>query len=100
MGEEIHNHADRLFKIIGEAYAVLSDPTKVLNFITMLVIMVLHSFTGTICLYLFFFFWNICSGLTCKNATTEQISCTKAWSGPIKACQHLGCVWGVTSLEA
>ncbi|XP_043806236.1 uncharacterized protein LOC110599645 isoform X4 [Manihot esculenta] len=28
MGEEIHNHADRLFKIIGEAYAVLSDPTK------------------------------------------------------------------------
>ncbi|OAY48487.1 uncharacterized protein LOC110617158 isoform X2 [Manihot esculenta] len=28
IGEEIHNHADRLFKMIGEAYAVLSDPTK------------------------------------------------------------------------
>ncbi|XP_002513529.2 uncharacterized protein LOC8274328 [Ricinus communis] len=28
IGEEIHMHADRLFKMIGEAYAVLSDPTK------------------------------------------------------------------------
>ncbi|XP_050223144.1 uncharacterized protein LOC126673179 [Mercurialis annua] len=28
IGEEVHKHADRLFKIIGEAYAVLSDPTK------------------------------------------------------------------------
>ncbi|WCJ36855.1 Heat shock protein DnaJ with tetratricopeptide repeat [Euphorbia peplus] len=28
IGEEIHKHADRLFKVIGEAYAVLSDPTK------------------------------------------------------------------------
>ncbi|KDP22123.1 hypothetical protein JCGZ_25954 [Jatropha curcas] len=28
IGEEIHKHADRLFKMIGEAYAVLSDPTK------------------------------------------------------------------------
>lgn len=27
-GEKIHNDADRLFKIIGESYAVLSDPSK------------------------------------------------------------------------
>lgn len=26
---EVHESADRLFKIIGEAYAVLSDPPKV-----------------------------------------------------------------------
>lgn len=26
----VHNDADKLFKIIGEAYAVLSDPIKVI----------------------------------------------------------------------
>jgi DnaJ family protein C protein 7 len=26
---EVHKDADRLFKMIGEAYAVLSDPNKV-----------------------------------------------------------------------
>lgn len=29
IAEEVRRHADRLFKIIGEAYAVLSDPAKV-----------------------------------------------------------------------
>ncbi|RWW22994.1 hypothetical protein GW17_00012776 [Ensete ventricosum] len=29
MAEEVHRHADRLFKMIGEAYSVLSDPSKV-----------------------------------------------------------------------
>ncbi|KAJ4839607.1 hypothetical protein Tsubulata_029635 [Turnera subulata] len=28
LGEEVHKEADRLFKMIGEAYAVLSDPIK------------------------------------------------------------------------
>ncbi|CAL9083233.1 unnamed protein product, partial [Musa acuminata var. zebrina] len=29
MAKEVHRHADRLFKMIGEAYSVLSDPSKV-----------------------------------------------------------------------
>ena len=28
---EVHADADRLFKMIGEAYTLLSDPTKVMN---------------------------------------------------------------------
>lgn len=30
IAEEVHKDADNLFKMIGEAYAILSDPTKVL----------------------------------------------------------------------
>lgn len=29
IAEEVYKGADRLFKMIGEAYAMLSDPTKV-----------------------------------------------------------------------
>ena len=29
ISQEVHKDADRLFKMIGEAYAVLSDSTKV-----------------------------------------------------------------------
>lgn len=29
MVDEVHRDTDRLFKMIGEAYTVLSDPTKV-----------------------------------------------------------------------
>ncbi|URE01316.1 DnaJ [Musa troglodytarum] len=32
MAEEVHRHADRLFKMIGEAYSVLSDPSKRLQY--------------------------------------------------------------------
>lgn len=28
IAEEVHKDTDRLFKMIGEAYAVLSDPVK------------------------------------------------------------------------
>lgn len=31
IAEEVHKDADRLFKMIGEAYAVLSDSVKVLH---------------------------------------------------------------------
>lgn len=31
MVDEVHRDTDRLFKMIGEAYTVLSDPTKVLS---------------------------------------------------------------------
>lgn len=37
--EKVHEDADRLFKMIGEAYAILSDPDKVGH---ILVIQVLH----------------------------------------------------------
>ncbi|KAF9592592.1 hypothetical protein IFM89_016043 [Coptis chinensis] len=32
VAEEVHKDADRLFKMIGEAYAVISDPVKALDF--------------------------------------------------------------------
>ncbi|CAL9083297.1 unnamed protein product, partial [Musa acuminata var. zebrina] len=32
MAKEVHRHADRLFKMIGEAYSVLSDPSKRLQY--------------------------------------------------------------------
>lgn len=31
IAEEVRKDADRLFKMIGEAHAILSEPTKVLN---------------------------------------------------------------------
>lgn len=30
VGDEVRRDAERLFKLIGEAYAILSDPTKVI----------------------------------------------------------------------
>lgn len=32
MADEVYMDADRLFKMIGEAYAVLSDPEKVFTY--------------------------------------------------------------------
>lgn len=29
LADEVHRDADRLFKMIGEAYTILSDPSKV-----------------------------------------------------------------------
>ena len=31
VAEEVHRDADKLFKMIGEAYAILSDPSKVIT---------------------------------------------------------------------
>lgn len=32
ISQDVYRDSDRLFKLIGEAYAVLSDPSKVCNF--------------------------------------------------------------------
>jgi len=43
IAELVHKDSDRLFKIIGEAYAVLSDPTKVSMDLSILLSLVLSS---------------------------------------------------------
>lgn len=49
IGAEVHNDTDRLFKMIGEAYAVLSDPTKV----SLPPFLIMHSYVTNFCvLYL------------------------------------------------
>lgn len=47
IGEEVHKDADKLFKVIGEAYAILSDPTKVSLVISALFVYYAFPFCGT-----------------------------------------------------
>ena len=47
IGEEVHKDTDRLFKMIGEAYAMLSDPAKVLHISIMQSTIPAHSFNGS-----------------------------------------------------
>jgi hypothetical protein len=47
IGEEVHKDTDRLFKMIGEAYAMLSDPAKVFHISIMQSTIPAHSFQGS-----------------------------------------------------